>query len=293
MSEPTRPEVRRKALDLYARSTVKRASDATGIRRQTIYRWAKAEGVEPGHKVPWSPGVAAWVDGCRCDVCEDAIRPVREAAHLYLNDLAGLRDVASLKGVSPERLRNWLDMYVGGFEYRNGRRLPKSGAAFEEHRRRRAERQAREEAERQRQHEERALREGVTCRCCGRPHSRTVRRDWALTCSHECAEAWPVLRYHVDEHEREKHQRAVASWVLRNPDKVNEYELRNARRVRVGLEPLCVEEGRDRKRRWLVEGSQAFEVAVRAYREGWPAFATWPQEIQRQVREHVDTEAAA
>lgn len=127
--------------------------------------------------------------------------------------------------------------------------------------------------------------DGVTCRTCGRPHSRRWNGGWAQSCSTECREMWPEVRLLADEDIYDDHRRNVARWNLRHADEVDETQTRHAARVLTGET--------NRHGRWLIPGSARWVIACRAYREGWPAFVTWPEDIQRQVREHMEAKEAA
>jgi transposase-like protein/DNA-binding XRE family transcriptional regulator len=280
---------RRRALDVYTRSTASDAAKAAGVSRQTVHRWAKEEGVQPGHRTSYRPGLAAYLRyGCRCDECSLAAVPARKAFEDYIYGDSNFEDIATTACVTGERVRQWVDALAGGFERKDdGRYVPVSGMASELRRLIRQEQAAvLEEVNRQKR---KALAEldGVTCRTCGRPHDRQRGSGWAMSCSLECMILWKEVRYLNDDY-RERIRRAIASWRLRNPDKSSEAQLRHARHVAVGLEPRYVADGgRDGRERWLIPGSRRFEIALRAYREGWPSFHTWHEDIQRQVREHV------
>lgn len=281
---------RERALEIAARSTVRDAAEAVGVHPNTVLRWCNKAGVTPAHTLKYRPGVAAYVDGCRCEPCADAVKDLPHAAHLYVTGEADTRAIGEMLGVSKSRAGQWLDMWIGGFEYRDGRRLHKAGAAFAA---RRAERD-RQEAEAARRAEEelkaRARAEGVTCTVCGTPHHRWIRGDWSVACSPECSEMWQLVRLFHDDH-HDDHRLNIAQWQIAHPDKHTPAQLAHARRVISGEGPTH-ERGswasRDRTR-WLIEGSQSWDIACRAYREGWPTFATWPEDIQQQIREHFET----
>lgn len=278
MRSSVRAELLDKALAVYARSTCKAAAEVAGVDPATMSRLACRARVECGHTVPYRPGVAAYAAGCRCDVCVPLAEPFVDALADYLNGAASMEDVGERLGLTRERIRQAFDRLCGG-----------PGEAFRQQRARRDEREARAQAEADRDRVARAEREGVTCRTCGRPHARERRGNWHNTCSSECSELWPEVRYLLPKYQKE-HQRHAARWKVNHPDEVAAAEVRAAKRVLSGDGP-DYEDSRwsSRERtRWLVPGSRRFDIAVRAYREGWPTFVTWPQDIQDQIREHVE-----
>lgn len=130
----------------------------------------------------------------------------------------------------------------------------------------------------------------VTCATCGRRHARRNGSSWRSSCSPECSEMWQAVRLlHEDHHEA--HRKAVAAWQVRNRDSVHESTFQSSVRV---LEGTMKYDGAwvNRPRRYLIEGSYLFEVVQRALREDWPAFSTWPEDIQRQAREFATSDAA-
>lgn len=275
------------ALQIAARSTVAEAAKAAGVHPATVLRWCKKAGVTPAHTLKYPPGVAGYVDGCRCDVCTAAVKRLPRAEYLYVSGHKDFDELGQMLGVSAERVRQWLDMWLGGFEYRGGRRAPKSGAAFEA---RRAER-VRQEVEAARRAEEalaaRARAEGVTCRVCGADHHRKIRGEWGTTCSPECAEMWTYVRlFHNDHHDR--HAIRIAQWDVDNPDKITPAKLATSKRRLAGEGPTYdgVSWASREATRWLQVGSRSWDIACRAYREEWPTFAEWPEDIQNQIREH-------
>lgn len=115
---------------------------------------------------------------------------------------------------------------------------------------------------------------GAPCVICGKLNSRPQ----LITCGHDCATKYAVLRVHIDdghlEGQRVRHRDAVARWQLEHG--TDETQVRFARRW---LARESVTRGR-----WLVPGSQAHRYATEAYEKRWPIFDRLPAQIQQQIR---------
>jgi hypothetical protein len=114
-----------------------------------------------------------------------------------------------------------------------------------------------------------ALRNGP-CRICGGPVTRRVPRAefGRTTCGRRCHELWGIVRYTVDDHDRQVQIHNHARWVLRNS--TDPVKLRHAKRVLRGTV-----EGRGR---WHQAGSSVpiamqevadRQAAVKATGESW------------------------
>lgn len=90
---------------------------------------------------------------------------------------------------------------------------------------------------------------GRRCPVCARVNGRSY-----MTCSPECAEAWPVLRIHISPEKSQKHRLACAKAVLGNPAASKPSVLLLAARVREGIAPPP-------NRRFVVPGSRAARLA--------------------------------
>lgn len=84
------------------------------------------------------------------------------------------------------------------------------------------------------------------CAVCG----SWVLRKAQVTCSQECAEAWPTLRFHLDPVFRARHRARIARWYLAHPGKVTRSQLNWAKKVLAG-EPMHQSQGR-----WTLPGSR-------------------------------------
>lgn len=93
------------------------------------------------------------------------------------------------------------------------------------------------------------------CSVCGKIEAYGKRR----TCSSLCAKVWRTsnVRMVLDPEYRKRHVRAVARWMLANPEKVSKAQRKHARRVLSGKVP-------DTGRRWVIPGSKT-EEALRKY----------------------------
>lgn len=117
------------------------------------------------------------------------------------------------------------------------------------------------------------------CRVCGTKYfewDRPGPTGVSATCSHECKDAWVVLRYHCGDF-RERHRVHVVNWVLKNSD--DPVARRNAQRT---LDGTAGTHGQ-----WLSRGSKAHGLALRSLREGWPIYEKLTPPIQEQVRAEV------
>lgn len=245
---------------------------------------------QPESKAPSDPdashqlaGVTGYLKGCRCGQCSDIFQAHREALDHYLGSRdTSLETAGELLGVTRERARQVFDLMVG-----------EQGGAARLKRVRIAEHDALQAEIAECALIVAAERDDVTCSTCGRRHHRWRGNDWRLTCSSECSELWHDVRYLTEEGQVRQLER-TARWVLANRDKHDDSQIRLAEQRLSGQEPEYsgAWESRDRTR-WLNEGSRRFQIVLRAYREGWPAFETWPQDIQDQIREYVEQQESA
>jgi hypothetical protein len=114
-----------------------------------------------------------------------------------------------------------------------------------------------------------ALRNGPCCVCDG-PVTRTTKGSerGKVTCSHDCRRLWQVVRYQLDDGERQVKQRAGARWVLKNS--TDPVKRRHAERFLAGTAAY--------RGRWFTEGSSVRvamqevaerRAAVKATGESW------------------------
>jgi hypothetical protein len=118
----------------------------------------------------------------------------------------------------------------------------------------------------------------ASCPTCGREFvANRVKRF----CEAACREMNSVLRYHVDDARRRAQRTNMAAWVMRNPDKVSPEHYRTALNI--------LEYGPDHGsgKRWLVEGTETWRVAVEACERGYPIFGALPDAIRRQVQQYL------
>jgi hypothetical protein len=99
---------------------------------------------------------------------------------------------------------------------------------MERHDERKAEQAAQEEADREALIAARGH-EAPACCVCGKPNLRALSNPGFTCCSHECSEAWPVLRYYIEEGHAEKHRMQMARWQVEN--ETDPVKLRYAQRV--------------------------------------------------------------
>lgn len=199
-------------------------------------------------------GLARYLrDGCRCDVCTDAYYDTSDMHDRYVYGTEALRAIGADYGITGERVRQVLAML--------------DPEAFQ---RRREEKRRRAEAERARLYAERVA-DNEPCVVCGTFPDTPRQR----TCSPWCAEAWEsmAVRRLFDPHQCERHNRVIALGHLEREDG----SVRHA---------LNILSGNVRSHgRWLLPGSKAWEVAVRAATEGWPTWEQIPEQVRRQVSE--------
>lgn len=100
-------------------------------------------------------------------------------------------------------------------------------------------------------------------------------------CTPDCRERFDILRYHIDEERRAAHRVLMARWTLDHPERNNDLQIRYAERV---MEGTAVH---DDNRRWLIEGSAPFKVAVEAVVNGWPLADLLPGAVRRQIDTHL------
>lgn len=239
------------------------------------------------HRSACHAGVTGWADGCRCDECIDGADDARGLLERYLDGERAAR-IAAEMDVTSSRVWQVFALLMPPQQIKETRK----------HRRdmRQAEQAAWEEEERRRA----AERENVTCQTCGRPHHRKTGGrsslksgngpSWSANCSSECSVMWGEVRFLTEESHALQIQRC-ADWAARNPDSdwVNESQLRSAQRRLSGEGPTYDDRAwsRRKKKRWLIPGSKRHDIAHKAYRESWPAFSTWPQDIQDQIMAEV------
>lgn len=127
------------------------------------------------------------------------------------------------------------------------------------------------------------------CRTCGAQIQDSRRQGYCDDDHYKVRQRY--LRYHVDPGFRERHQRTVARWGLRNTHKLPTDPVERDRLVRY-YERVLAGETMEVHGRWLTTGSKAMEAAVRAYREGWAIFKELPEEVQEQVKSEVAAQNA-
>lgn len=203
-------------------------------------------------------GLMRFKQGCRCAKCSTAWV---DALGATAERLAGhtLERIARRIGLTRERVRQ-LTMQMAPWEPWQAVRTERLAMA----------------------EEIQAVLSEVECETCGHPFSiKPGERDHRKYCSRTCREAYESLRYHLDDERRLKQRVLIARWALENPDRASELQIRHARRV--------IEHGPEHGsgKRWLIEGSTGFEVAVTAFCDGWPVFDELPAQIQVQIRDHV------
>jgi hypothetical protein len=206
-----------------------------------------------GHSVPYRPGLVAYDDGCRCSTCVGFHLDATDMLDRYLSGetLASIgRDYA----VTRERVRQIVCQL--------------DPAARRKHV---ASRERQREAEAERLRAERAEDNGP-CRVCGSPNEGRAR---SATCSSWCSEAWThiTVRRLLDPDQWQSHTRQLALSNIEHSN--NPYDVRSAIRTIAGTKRS--------HGRWLIPGSKAWEVAVRAATERWPTFDQMPEQVQRQV----------
>lgn len=91
------------------------------------------------------------------------------------------------------------------------------------------------------------------CVVCGSWVLRSRQEGTRRTCSHECGEAWPNLRFHFDPVIREKHRGTIARWCVANPDKVSSSQLNWSKKVLAG-KPI------QSNGRWTLPGSKTSQL---------------------------------
>lgn len=152
-------------------------------------------------------------------------------AAAYRTGAATLEDLAKPHGLTRERVRQIIKEVDPAA--RDEARIARLLRQVKEAERRRDER----EVERRKADED-ALRRGVRCRLCWGPNGRAVTGRRYVTCSSRCARLWTLLRYQLDEAQKEQHKRSMARWTIANPSHpfVNDARLRYAARVLAGEE---------------------------------------------------------
>lgn len=88
-----------------------------------------------------------------------------------------------------------------------------------------------------------------------------------------CSRAWVLFRYLIDDEYRDRHQRTTARWILEH--EVDDRQRRWARRV---LDGVCDSHGR-----WLIEGSETYDVALDCVRFGLPIVERFPADVLEQL----------
>ena len=216
-------------------------------------------------------GLRRWIKhGCRCGVCREKFAQAVDWTHRYVYTDATLQQIADETGVTREFIRQTVDLFLG---------QPGLGAQLK-----RAFRDERREVLREvREQQKIAGRviEGSACVTCGGVNPRPQK-----TCSPRCARFWPQVRYFV---EGDLQRERIARWKVSHPHRVPAGEVEQAKEVLAGRGPTYDSPTWKKReaRRWVNVGSRRFEIAVLAYEENWPAFETWPKDVQRQVREYV------
>lgn len=100
-------------------------------------------------------------------------------------------------------------------------------------------------------------------------------------CAPECRELYSTLRYHLDDERRMRQRRHMAAWVVRNSERAPVIHYRQALKI--------LEHGPEHGsgKRWLVEGTKVWRVAVDACRRDLPVFDQLPTDVRRQVQQHL------
>lgn len=249
---PSYPEyVRSEALDMYATEGPVAASREMGVPRRTIERWAEKadlrflkEDARPEMQGPH--GLARGLAGCRCGLCQSEVRQTQRWLDDYLSGET-FEYIANLVGLSKERVRQRLNLLVGG-------------SAFELKRQLRREREQRELRERQH-----------PCVMCG-----TVTTN-KRTCGGECSEDYQHLRYVIaDEETWQAHRKQVARVLISGDGP--------GRAARYALKVIGGNASDEPSGRWMVPGSQVHQVATEAWRTGAPIVEEFPEWARRQLR---------
>jgi ERCC4-type nuclease/endogenous inhibitor of DNA gyrase (YacG/DUF329 family)/coenzyme F420-reducing hydrogenase delta subunit len=201
--------------------------------------------------------------GCRCGECLEAVATTRR---WVADRVAGatLQEIAEEAGISRERVRQLLKMLEPSAPWDAVARVERAERAEVEAVAAAAEKQAH-------------LETSEPCPTCG----GTVPQPGRRFCSSDCRERWDVLRWHIEEKRRASHRWYAARWTVDNPDAVEDFQLRHALRVLEGTA------GSNEERRWLIEGSQPFKVAVEAVVNRWPLADLLPDPVRAQVDEYL------
>jgi DNA-binding phage protein/transposase-like protein/predicted nucleic acid-binding Zn ribbon protein len=202
-------------------------------------------------------------DSCRCDECLSAVSRVRDWVRRRINGET-LQAIGADAGISRERIRQTIRILEPHEPWDAATRALKHQLDEEG----RVAAEAHEQARREKH---------GPCPVCGGdlPAGRP------RFCSNDCAHRWSVLRLHIDDQRRESHRKLMARWAVDNPDLVRDFQLRHAQRVLDGTAEIIEE------RRWLIEGSEPFKVAVEAVVNGWPLAGLLPDPVRRQIDTHL------
>lgn len=225
-------------------------------------RWWLCPRCDTGEELGGKHGFTLGQRGCRCDVCLEALT---EARVWVRSRLAGesLQTLGDRAGCSRERIRQVTERLEPS--------KPWDAAA-------RAERWEKDAvAALVAVTREKMRSEGAPCPVCGTTVFATYRRF----CSEGCRDRYEAVRYHIDPERREQHRRLMSRWTLENSDTAPDFQVRHARRVLQGTA------GTHDDRRWMIEGSEPFRVAVEVFVNGWPLAEEFPEPIREQIHEHL------
>jgi hypothetical protein len=152
------------------------------------------------------------------------VEDVAMARDLWLEG-STLQEIGDLYGLTRERIRQVVEQrFPGTGKEARRRRMERADAA-------KAAQQAQEDAAIQARVDRG---EAPPCKVCRKPNVRALTNDnTSTTCGDECAQAWPLLRYYLEEGNAEKHRMQMARWALTNP-KAKPAQLAYARRVLAG-----------------------------------------------------------
>lgn len=123
------------------------------------------------------------------------------------------------------------------------------------------------------------------CRLCGGLFTSVRGRK---ECSEEHGFVYRTyLMYHLDAGRHEQQQQAISRWMIQNPEKSQDFQLRQARRVLRGTNVIHEE------RRWFTDGSKAFAWARYGWRQGWEALSGLPDSMKQQIVDSLKEDAHA
>lgn len=206
------------------------------------------------HAQPRGPhGLARGLAGCRCYDCWMALAETRDWKRRYMGGET-LQEIGDSVGLTRERVRQRIT------------RLNDGDSLAPEKRRRL--RMAELEAAAGPFH--RSL---TICAVCGTPTPNQT------TCGGRCSEDYSrstLHYYHSDDGRRLRHRKRTARWIVENEDS-DPSQVRYARRLLNGAD-------KPYGRRWLIEGSHTWDVAMKAFLLGGSVVSVLPAELVSQLR---------